>query len=66
MDKRHTTVGYIFGFLMIEHNTDASPEAVEQVLEALDKFSRSSIADQMIRNWICSVHEDDVLTVRRY
>jgi hypothetical protein len=29
------TMGYMFGFLTIEDNTGASPEAVEQALEAL-------------------------------
>jgi hypothetical protein len=64
--QRHTIVGYMFDFLMIEDNTGASPEAVEQALEALDKFSTSSIADPMIRNWIHSAHKDVVLMVRRY
>jgi hypothetical protein len=59
-------MGYMFGFLTIEDNTSASPEVVEQVLEALDKFSRPSLADTTIRNWIRSVHEDVVLMVRRY
>jgi hypothetical protein len=65
-DRGHTTVGYMFGFLTIENNTGASPEAVEQALEALDKFSTPFIADPMIKNWIRSVCEDDVLMVRRY
>jgi hypothetical protein len=52
MGRRHTTVGYMFGFLTIEDNTGASLEVVKQALEALDKFSMSSIADLTIRNWI--------------
>jgi hypothetical protein len=51
---------------MIEDNTGASPEAVKQALETLDKFSMLSIADPTIRNWIHSVCEDVVLMVRRY
>jgi hypothetical protein len=66
MDKGHTTAGYIFDFLTIEHNTGASPEAVDQALEALDKFSTLSIADPMIRNWIHSVREDVVLMIGTY
>jgi hypothetical protein len=66
MGRRHTTVGYMFGFLTIEDNTGASPKVVKQALEALDKFSMPSIADLTIRNWICSVCEDIVLIVRRY
>jgi hypothetical protein len=66
MDMGHTTVGYMFGFLMIEDNTGDSPEAVELALEALDKFSTSSIADPTIRNWIHLVREDVVLMIRRY
>jgi hypothetical protein len=66
MDKGHTTTGYIFGFLMIEDNTGASPEEVKQALEALDKFSTLSIADPAMRNWIRLVQEDVVFMVRRY
>jgi hypothetical protein len=65
MDRGHTTVGYMFGFLMVD-NTGTLPKAVEQVLEVLDKFSVLSIADPTIRNWIRLVREDAVLMVRRY
>jgi hypothetical protein len=66
MDRGHTTTDYMFAFLMIKDNTGALPDAVEQPLEALDKFSIPSIADPMIRNWIRSMHEDVVLMVRMY
>jgi hypothetical protein len=66
MDRGYTTAGYIFGFLMIKDNTGALPEVVEQALEALDKFSTHSIANLMIRNWICSMRKDVVLMVTRY
>jgi hypothetical protein len=56
----------MFGFLMIEDNTGGSPEAVEQALQALYKFSISSIADLMIKNWIRLVDEDVVLMLRRH
>jgi hypothetical protein len=55
MDMGHTTAGYMFGFLMIEDNTGDSPEAVELALEALDKFSTSSIADPHCPNPGCQV-----------
>jgi hypothetical protein len=64
MDRGHTTMGYMFGFLTIEDNTGASPKAIEQALEALGKFSTSSKADLTIRNWIHSVRKDVVLMVR--
>jgi hypothetical protein len=64
MDRGHTTVGYMFGFLTIEDNTGASPKAIEQAREALGKFSTSSKADLTIRNWIHSVRKDAVLMVR--
>jgi hypothetical protein len=50
MDRGHTTMGYMFDFLMIEDNNGTSPEAVNQALEGLDKFSTPSIADPTIRN----------------
>jgi hypothetical protein len=50
MDRGHTTMGYMFDFLMIEDNNGTSPEAVDQALEGLDKFSTPSIADPTIRN----------------
>jgi hypothetical protein len=65
MDRGHTTVGYMFGFLTVD-NTGTSPKAAEQVLEVLDTFSAPSIADPTIRNWIRSVRKDAVLMVRRY
>jgi hypothetical protein len=63
MDMGHTIAGYMFDFLMIEDNAGAS---IEPALEALDKFSMSSIADPTIKNWIHLVREDVVLMVRRY
>jgi hypothetical protein len=76
MDRGHTTAGYMSGFLMVD-NTGTLPEAVEQVLEVLDKFSMPSIAGPTIKNWIRLVrptiknwirlmHEDVMLMVRRY
>jgi hypothetical protein len=66
MDRGHTTAGYMFGFLMIENNTNVSPEVVKKALDALDKLSTPSIIDPTIRNWIHSVRKDAVLMVRRY
>jgi hypothetical protein len=58
-----TSESYIFGLLMIEDNTGASLEVVEKAPDALDKFSTSSIADPMIRNWTRLVRENVVLMV---
>jgi hypothetical protein len=55
MDRGHTIVGYMFGFLTIVDNIGTSLEAVQQALEALHKFSTPSIAGPMTRNWIRSV-----------
>jgi hypothetical protein len=64
MHNEHEAVRYMFGILTIKCNT--SPEVVEQAPEHLDKFMTPSITDTMIRNWICSVCGETMLTLTRY
>jgi hypothetical protein len=63
-DNRHDEATYIFGILTIEYNN--SLVEVKEALVHVDKFITSSLADQMIRKWICSVHWKDVLMLLRY
>jgi hypothetical protein len=63
-DNGHDEVAYIFYILMVEYNN--SMVEVEEALVHVDKFITSSLADQTIQKWICSVRCDDVLMLLRY
>jgi hypothetical protein len=64
VDNEHDEAAYMFGILMVEYNNLAVE--VEKALVHVDKFITLSLADPMIRWWICLVRYDAVLTLIRY
>jgi hypothetical protein len=63
-DNGHDDAAYMFGILTVMYNNSAVE--VEEDLVHVDKFITLSLADPMIRWWICSVRCDAVLTLIRY